>query len=315
MAELDLQIDVLLDLVHRDVAGTLDHDLDVVAPGDLGQLAQGGQLGQLGLVVGVGDRARTQPVAERESHVVGGHDLAELLEVGVEEVLLMVGEAPRGEDRPAPADDARDPPGCQRHVPQEHARVDGEVVHALLCLLDDRVPVHVPAQVLGSPVDLLQGLVDGHRADRHRRVAHDPLPGGVDVRSGRQVHDGVGAPPRRPAQLLHLLGHRGGHRRVADVGVDLHQEVPTDDHGLGLGMVDVRGQDGATSRHLVADQLGLHSLAHSGELHLRGHRSPPGVVHLGDGARRTRPQGTSRLSLETGRRSSPPDGGAAVVTE
>ncbi len=79
----------------------------VVLPGDLGQLAQGLQLGELGLVVGVGDGAGAQPVAERERHVVGGEDLADLVEVGVEEVLVVMGEAPVGHDGAAARDDAR----------------------------------------------------------------------------------------------------------------------------------------------------------------------------------------------------------------
>src|SRR5207302_1714495 len=40
------------------------------------------------------------------------------------------------------------------------------------------------------------------------------------------------------------------------VGVDLHQKISTDDHRLELGLVDVRRNDGAASRHLVAHELG-----------------------------------------------------------
>ena len=70
------------------MAGALDHHLHAVLPGDLGQLAQGLQLGELGRVVGVGDAAGAQAVAQRERDVVGPHDLADVLEVLVEEVLL-----------------------------------------------------------------------------------------------------------------------------------------------------------------------------------------------------------------------------------
>ena len=99
VADLELEVHVLLDLVHRHVAGAFDHHLHVVLPGDLRQLAQRAQLGELRLVVGVGDAARPQAVAEREGDVVGLHDLADLLEVRVEEVLLVVREAPGGHDR------------------------------------------------------------------------------------------------------------------------------------------------------------------------------------------------------------------------
>ena len=44
MAQLDFLIDLLFDLVERNVAGAFDHDLDVVLPGFGGQLAQGLQL-------------------------------------------------------------------------------------------------------------------------------------------------------------------------------------------------------------------------------------------------------------------------------
>ena len=64
----------------------------------LRQLAQRLELGELRLVVGVGDRAGAQAVAEGEAHVVRLHDLADLLEVRVEEVLLVVRQAPLGQD-------------------------------------------------------------------------------------------------------------------------------------------------------------------------------------------------------------------------
>ena len=69
----------------------------------LRQLAQRLQLAELRRVVGVRDGARAQPVAQAEADVVRLHDLADLLEVRVEEVLLVVGEAPLGEDGAAAA--------------------------------------------------------------------------------------------------------------------------------------------------------------------------------------------------------------------
>ena len=211
VADFELLGHVLLDQVHGHVAGALDHHLHVVLPGDLGQLAQRLQLGELGLVVGVGDAAGTQAVAQREGHVVGLHDLADVLEVRVEEVLLVVGQAPLGEDGAAAADDAGDALGGQRHVAQQHAGVDGEVVHALLGLLDERVAEDLPGEVLGLAVDLLQRLVDGHGADGHGAVAQDPLAGLVDVVAGGEVHDRVRAPADGPGHLLDLLLDAGGH--------------------------------------------------------------------------------------------------------
>ena len=158
-------------------------------------------------------RARAQAVAEREADVVGLHDFADFLEVRVEEILLVVRQAPLGHDRAAARDDAGDALGGQRHVAQQHAGVDGEVVDALLGLLDQRVAEDLPGQLLGAAVDFLQRLVDRHRADRHRRVAQDPFAGFVDVLAGGQVHDRVGAPADRPDQLLDFLGDAGATPR------------------------------------------------------------------------------------------------------
>ena len=262
--------------------GSFVHHLDVVLPGDARQLALRLQLGELRLVVRVGDRARTQAVAERERDVVGAHDLADLAEVRVGEVLLVVRQAPLRHDRAAARDDAGHAPRGHRHVAEQDAGVHGEVVDALLALLDQRVAVDLPGEVLGAAADLLERLVDRHRADRHGRVPDNPLAGLVDVLPGREVHDRVGAPERRPAQLLDFLLDRGRHRGVADVGVDLHQEIAADDHRLELEVADVGRDDRAAARHFVADELGRQPLADGDELHLRRDLAFARVVQLRD---------------------------------
>ena len=45
------------------------------------------------------------------------------------------------------------------HIAQQHARVDGEVIHPLLGLLDQGVAEYLPGQLLGLAIDLLQRLV------------------------------------------------------------------------------------------------------------------------------------------------------------
>ena len=98
--------------------------LHVVLPRDLREFAERLQFAELRFVVGVGARAGTQSVAERERHVVRLHDLADLFEVRVEEVLLVVREAPLRHDRAAARDDAGHALGRHRHVAQQHAGVD-----------------------------------------------------------------------------------------------------------------------------------------------------------------------------------------------
>ena len=224
-APLELLLHVLANQVHRHVTRAFVHDLDVVFPRDPRQLALRLQLGELRFVVGVRDRARPQPVAERERDVVGLHDLADFAEVRVEKALLMMREAPLGDDRAAARDDAGHAPRRHRNVAQQHAGVHGEVVDALLCLLDQRVAIDLPRQVFRPSANFLERLIDRHGADRHRRIADDPLARLVNVAPGRQIHHGVGAPQRRPSQLLHFFVDRRADGGVADVGVDLHREI------------------------------------------------------------------------------------------
>ena len=56
---------------------------------------------------------------------------------------------------------------------------------------------------------------------------------------------------------------------VADVRVDLHQEVAADDHRLELGVIDVGRDDGAAARDLAPHELGVEPFAQRDELHLR----------------------------------------------
>ena len=70
------------------MAGAFDHDLYVVFPRFAGQFAQGVQFGELRFVVGIGNAAGAQAVAEAERYVVGFHDFADFVEMRVEEVFL-----------------------------------------------------------------------------------------------------------------------------------------------------------------------------------------------------------------------------------
>jgi hypothetical protein len=78
----------------------------------------------------------------------------------------------------------------------------------------------------------------------------------VDVAAGGEVHHRVGAPADGPDQFLDFFLDRGGDGGVADIGVDLHQEVAADDHGLEFGVVDVGRDDGAAAGDLAADEFG-----------------------------------------------------------
>src|SRR4029077_12585455 len=86
----------------------------------------------------------------------------------------------------------------------------------------------------------------------------------MNVAPGGEVHHGVRTPADGPDELVDLLRRRGGDRRVADVGIDLHQEVASDDHRLRFRVIDVRGDDGAPGCDLGAYELRSHVIRNAG---------------------------------------------------
>ena len=159
---------------------------------------------ELRFVGGVGDGAGAEAVAEREADVVLRHDFHDAVEVLVEEVLLVVVGHPLREDGAAAAHDAGDALRDHGHVLDEHAGVDGEVVDALLRLLLDDFEVEVDVQVF-EPLDAVERLVDGHRADGDGRVAQDGVANLGNIAAGGEIHDGVGAVLDGHVQLAQLF--------------------------------------------------------------------------------------------------------------
>ncbi len=86
--------------------------------------------GKLRFVVGITNGALTQAVAQRQGDIVRGTDFTDLAEVPVEEVFLMVRQAPFGHDRAA-ARQYGQTLRRHRHAAQQHARMNGEVVDSV----------------------------------------------------------------------------------------------------------------------------------------------------------------------------------------
>lgn len=63
-AHLKLLFHILFDLVHRHVARPFDHDLHVLFPRAVGELAKGVEFGELRFVVGIRNAAGAQAIAE-----------------------------------------------------------------------------------------------------------------------------------------------------------------------------------------------------------------------------------------------------------
>ena len=250
-----------------------------------------------------------RPSPMRDGHVVGGQDLADLVPVRVQEVFLVVGKHHLAMMEPPRLTMPTRRRAAIGMNSQQDARVNGEVIDALPGLLDERVAIVLPREVFGIADDLFEGLVDRNGADGDGTVAQDPLARFVDVGTGGEVHNGVAAPAYGPNHLFELFFDGAGKRAVADVGVDLHQEVAADDHRFQLGMIDVCGDDGAASGDFAADVLrrdrlrdfhapvvagvvladqfgGLlraHVLADGHKFHFRRDDPAPGELELGHG--------------------------------
>ena len=64
---------------------------------------------------------------------------------------------------------------------QTKSSVDGEIVHALFSLFDQRVPKDLPSEIFSDAADLLKRLVNRHRPNGYGTVTNDPVACGVDV--------------------------------------------------------------------------------------------------------------------------------------
>ena len=127
--------------LQRHMARAFNHHLHIISPGNFGQFAQSAQLGKLRRVVGVGNTARTQAITKAERHVVLRTDLANLGKMFVQEIFAVVQLTPLRQNSAAARHDAGDALRRQRDKIFQHTSVDGEVVDALLCLLNQRVAI------------------------------------------------------------------------------------------------------------------------------------------------------------------------------
>lgn len=243
VAPFELLLHVLVYHVHGHVTRAFVHDLAAAFPGSFGQAALDFEFGELRRVVSVGNGTGTQAVADREGHVIGRHDFADLVPIRVEEILLVVGQAPFCHDGTAAGNDTGHALGGGRDEAEQYAGVDGEIIDSLFALLDERVAIDIPIQFFGASADFFEGLVDWNRADWGGAIANDPFAGLVDVLAGGKVHHRIAAPFSGPAHFLDFFFDGGSDRGVADVGIDLHEEVPTDDHRFELRVIDIRGND------------------------------------------------------------------------
>src|SRR4029077_755525 len=101
----------------------------------------------------------------------------------------------------AAADDAGDALGNQRQVLNEHAGVDGHVVHTLGRLLFDYFEHDFRIQVFDT-LYAGNGFIDRNRSDRDRRVTEDGFADFMDVAARGEIHNRVGAVVNGGMELL-----------------------------------------------------------------------------------------------------------------
>src|SRR5215207_3851425 len=281
VADLLLLADVHLYLMHGYVPRTFHHHLHVLLPRALRQLAQRLELGELRAVARVVDRTGPQRVAERDGHVVLQQDVEHVVVALVERILLAMMHHPHGVQRAAAAHDARHATVHERQVLEQDAGVDGHVVHALLRLVLDHVEQLIGGEI-GGLVHLLDGLVDRHRADGHRRRGDDRFAGLVQRVAGREVHYRIGAVFHRELELLELAIDVAGDGGVADVRVDLDLRHLSHGHRHERAgeVVYVGGNDEAAAGHLTPHELGAQLLPLGDDTHRVGDDAVARRTHL-----------------------------------
>src|SRR5262249_28524518 len=141
------------------------------------------------------------------------------------------------------------------NVAKQDPGVNGEIIDSLIALLDESVAIDFPGEFLGLAADFLECLVNGDGSDGDRGIANNPLTRLMNIFAGGKIHDGIGAPLGGPTHFLDLFLDAGGNGAVADVGVNFHQEVAPDNHGLAFGMIDVGGDNCAPSSDLGPDKF------------------------------------------------------------
>src|SRR5438270_5123352 len=174
VAVFDFLFDLLLDLVHGDVAGTFDHDLDIFLPCFLCQFAQGLEFGELRFVAGVGYATGAQAIPEGEAYVIFFENFDDVVEALVEKILFVVIRHPLRQDGSSAADDTGNALGDQRQILDQHTSVNGHVIHALRGLLLNDFQHHFGVQVFDSfyPRD---SFVDWHSPNGNWRMPQDCL--------------------------------------------------------------------------------------------------------------------------------------------
>ena len=97
---------------------------------------------------------------------------------------MVVNQTPFAKDTSSTAYDTAQTFVCQMDVVQTDTGMEGEVIHSLFALFDERVAIDVPSKVFYFAVYLLLCLIDRNGTHVYRTVPEYPFACFVDVVSG-----------------------------------------------------------------------------------------------------------------------------------
>ena len=230
LADRLLKLHIRRDLVHRDMARSLDHNLNVPVPRPLHELAEPEKLSDLTGVRRVRKAPRTARVAETDRHVIFAADIENLIEILVERVLISRHRHPGEDKTAAAAHNVHFPPAgldLLDRLPVD-AAVECDEINAVLSVKPHDINKVLRRQCPEVPLIMDDGVVDRNRAD-HRGALPTELPAErLRVAVAREVHDRLGAEIDRALHLLHLDIVIPAVAAHAEVHVDLRPEHAAD---------------------------------------------------------------------------------------
>ena len=136
MAVLEFQIHILSDTVHRNMTRPFNQYLNILRPGSLCEFSKHLQLRNLGLIIGIMNRPRTQAVPERNSNIVSGTDIADLVKMLIKEILPAVSHTPFSHNGTTAGYHAGETSRRHRNKVFQKTGMNGKVVNPLQSLFD-----------------------------------------------------------------------------------------------------------------------------------------------------------------------------------
>ena len=160
----------------------------------------------------------------------------------------------------------------------EQPRVNGHVVDALFCLREDRVDNSLLVEVVGAV--FCDDFIDGDGSDGDRACGDDGGTDEVDVSARAEIHDGIRSVADRLVEFAFFGLRAAGGGGVADIGVDLGQQLASDAHRDEVFVVDVGGDDNASVRNTLPDEFDRTEFFFRDGLNLRCDDPFTGRLHL-----------------------------------